>query len=115
MEWDYDAIGNCKVILPTKVLSREEVYELQGKNMSSFYTDPKKAFHAITSGKHAARAFTSIIFSGLEEAGRTWLRNRIPPEFRGDARVLRSEYKAIHLAYAQERGMMSMSQPWAAR
>ncbi len=115
MNWDYDAIGNCKIILPTKTLSQEQVYDLQGKNMSSFYTDPKKAFHAVTSGKHAARAFTSIVFSGLEDAGRTWFRNRIPPEFRGNARVLRSQYKAIHLAYAEERGMVKMSQPWAAR
>ena len=58
-----------------------QVYEFQGKNMSSFYTDPKKAFHAVTSGKHAARAFSSIILSGLEDAVLDVVSvDRIPPE-----------------------------------
>ena len=113
MNWDYDAIGNCKIILPTKTLSKAQVHDLQGKNMSSFYTSPKKAFHAVTSGKHAARAFSSIILSGLEDTARTWLRDRIPPEFRGSSRLLRSQYRANHIAYAEARGMMAMNHPWA--
>jgi hypothetical protein len=112
MEWDYDAIGNCKVILPTGSLSQERVFQLQGQNMSSFYTDPKKAIHALRSGKHAARAFTSILFSGLEDLGRSKLRAIVPDEWRGDMRMLRVEYKRRHLAYASERGWMPMQRPW---
>ena len=112
MEWDYDAIGNCKVILPTRTLTQQQVFELQGANMSSFYTNPQKAISALVSGRHAARAFTSILLSGIEDLGRSKMRAMVPDEWRGDVRMLRLEYKRRHLKYAAQRGWIPMQQPW---
>ena len=112
MEWDYDAIGNAKVVFPTRTLSVDEVSRLQGRNMGSFYADPRKAINALRSGRHAARSFGEIIASGLEDAGRGWLRERVPPAFRGRTKMLRAAYRARHLALAAERGMVEMDQPW---
>ena len=113
MNWDYDAIGNSKVVFPTRTLSVDEVSRLQGQNMGGFYADPKKAINALRSGKHAARSFTGFVLSGLEDAGRSWLRPRVPAAMRGRMRLLRATYKAKHLAYAAERGMVAMDRPWA--
>ena len=113
MEWDYDAIGNSKVVFPTRTLTKERVSQLQGQNMGSFYTNPAKAINALRSGRHAARSYTGFIFSMLEDAGRSWLRERIPDASRGSLRLLRATYKAKHLAYAAERGEIEMDQPWS--
>ncbi len=112
MNWDYDAIGNSKVVFPTRTLSVDEVSRLQGRNMGSFYADPRKAINALRSGKHAARSFTDFIFSGLEDAGRGWLRDRVPPGLRGRLKLLRATYRARHLALAADRGMVAMERPW---
>jgi anaerobic magnesium-protoporphyrin IX monomethyl ester cyclase len=112
MNWDYDAIGNCKVVFPTRTLSRVQVSALQGRSMGSFYADPRRALNALMSGKHAARSFTGFISSGLEDMGRTWLRSAVPVGLRGQTRLLRAMIKAKHLDYARERGMVAMEQPW---
>ncbi len=112
MEWDYDAIGNCKVIFPTRSLSQQRVIELQSQNMGGFYSDPKQIWNALKSGKHATRSFGGLVMSSMEDAARSWLRDRIPDNFRGDAHQLRSQYKARHLSYARERGKVKMEQPW---
>ena len=105
MEWDYDQIGNCKVILPTSTLSSEEVGDLQKRNMVGFYTDPKKAWHALSSGKHAARQFSSILLSGLQDVVRERTRSVVPAQWRGRAQTLREEYRQRHLAHAAVRPM----------
>jgi radical SAM superfamily enzyme YgiQ (UPF0313 family) len=112
MEWDYDVIGGCKVILPTQSLSSQQVSALQGRNMGSFYADPRRAWNALRSGRHAARSYSGLVMSSLADSGRTWLRDKIPSGFRGDTDRLRAEYKAHHLAYARDRGMVKMDQPW---
>lgn len=112
MDWDYDAIGNCKVIFPTRTMSREQVSSLQGKNMGGFYADPRKAFNALRSGRHAARSFGEFVFSGLEDAAKGWLRPRVPESFGGRTQLLRATYRARHLEYARARGMVEHDLPW---
>jgi len=113
MEWDYDAIGNSKVILPTHSLTTKEVSKLQGQNMGGFYADPAKFLNALRSGRHAARSYSGFIVSGLEDAARGWVRPYVPNGIRGMNHALRAEYKAKHLALARARGMVKMDQPWA--
>jgi anaerobic magnesium-protoporphyrin IX monomethyl ester cyclase len=105
MEWDYDQIGNCKVILPTGTLDRDAVLGLQKRNMAGFYTDPKKAWHALSSGPHSARQFSTMIFSGLEDAVRERARSTVPAHWRGRSVVLRREYRDRHLEFAASRPM----------
>jgi radical SAM superfamily enzyme YgiQ (UPF0313 family) len=112
MEWDYDAIGNCKVVFPTRTLSKERVAALQGQNMGSFYANPKNAINALSSGRHAARSYVGFLTSMIEDGGRSWLRERVPDAFRGSLGLMRATYKAKHLAYAAERGGLKMQQPW---
>ena len=105
MEWDYDQIGNCKVIFPTETLSKSEVSSLQGRNMMSFYGSPSKALHALQSGPHATRQFSSMLFAGVEDLMRVVARSVVPTHLRGEARVLREYYRARHLAHAAVRPM----------
>lgn len=109
LEWDYDKIGNCKVILPTSTLDVDQVLALQKRNMSGFYADPKKAFHALKSGPHAARQFSTVLISGVEDALREKARGLIPAHWRGESRVLREGYRKNHLVHAAVRPLPRLS------
>lgn len=100
IEHDYDLVGNCKVVLPTDHLSQPEVLRLQKQNMLSFYGNPRKALHALTSGPYAGRQFATMFLSLGEDALRSAARARVPDAWRGPARLLRQSYKARHLAWA---------------
>jgi anaerobic magnesium-protoporphyrin IX monomethyl ester cyclase len=68
LEWDYDLIGNCKVVLPTDHLTQDQVLYHQKRNMLSFYAHPAKAFHAFGSGRYARRQFLNMPLTVVEEA-----------------------------------------------
>ena len=112
MVYDYDAIGNAKVVLPTRALSKEEVSRLQAQNMLGFYLNPGKALNAIKSGRHATRSFADFLLSGLQDTVRDQLRSRVPAGLRGRSAILRAQYKAAHLQRAREQGMPGMTRPW---
>jgi radical SAM superfamily enzyme YgiQ (UPF0313 family) len=111
MEIDYDQIGNCKVILPTSTLGVERVLSLQKRNMLRFYGNPVKAHHALTSGPHAARQFSTMLLTvaadaaahharGLKDA----MRDSMPSGWIGRDTLARLEFKERHAALAATRG-----------
>jgi len=120
LEIDYDLIGNCKVILPTATMDVGHVLALQKKNMLRFYSNPGNALHALTSGPHAARQFSTMLMTVAADAAmhhaqniRGKIRQYGPSSWTDDNDVLRSEYKQRHQALAANRGPDGYGSPQA--
>ena len=84
-----------------------KLHTLQKRNMMSFYANPDKALHALQSGPHAIRQFSTMLIAGVEDALRSKARSIVPASLRGEARMLREQYRARHLAHAAVRPMPS--------
>ncbi len=107
--WDYDLAGSYRGGISTRHLSREQVLALNQRHMLRFYLDPRKAGHALRSGRHTRRHFFHMLVSAGIDAGVSPVRQRMRARDPRRWARLREHYRQRHLALsarrlAEERG-----------
>lgn len=106
MTWDYDIHGSGKLLLPTQNLTVAQVEAYQRRNMASFYGDPRKLAHALSSGPHAARQFLTMGITVIEDA----LRQKLAPL----SRAVAAGDENAHARQAIKERQLALAQ-WSAR